>query len=869
MKSGTVSDFRLSANVNLLDANQTITGNKTFNGTVSATDPQSAFGGDGSALTGLNAANVDNGTLADARLSANVNLLNGAQTVTGAKTFSANNVFSATNSFGGSNHFSGIVVATNAANVIVGDGSGLTALSGANISSGTVPDGRLSGNVVLADGTVNFSSAVTGQTPTASGHLATKGYVDGTLTGNNTFSGNNVFQGSNHYSGILVATNADNLLVGDGSGLTELDASALKGGTVSDARLSANVSLLNASQTITGNKTFSGTVSATDPQSSFGGDGSALTGLNAANVDNGTLADARLSANVSILDTAQTVTGAKTFSANNVFSATNSFAGSNHFSGIVVATNAANVIVGDGSSLTALSASALASGEVADARLSSNVPLLSSGATFSGTVGGTALNIGSGNTVSGTGSSVAGGLGNVASAAYSFVGGGTNNKVNDTIFGPRSAIVGGTDNLIQGSDSFIGGGRSNYVQSGTPLVTIGGGATNVVLLGSQSSVIGGGFSNRINTGEFAVIGGGQGNNVSGESLYGTVPGGRDNSVTKDYGFAAGRRAKVNHQGAFAWADSTDADFTSSANDTFNVRAGGGVNFSLNTGNFDITSSGTVQVNGTDVLLDGVAGDGSALTGLNAGNLASGTVPTARLSGDVIQKDGSVAFTAVVSGVDPTASTHLATKSYVDSASGWGLAGNASTTGGTSFVGTTDDQNFEVRVNGIQGVRVESRTTTAEAPNFMAGRISSFSNDAGNEGVAIGGGENHDVAASSDFATVGGGDNNDVTGNYSTIGGGNANTVTDTSNYSPVGGGGGTMPTLTITSRLPVAGRTLPKVRPPRLPGASRTASPTLTRRRLRAAMATGSDQPLISRSLAGAAPTSLPVDRSFLRLGAA
>jgi hypothetical protein len=47
-----------------------------------------AFTGTGASLTSLNASNISSGTLADARLSSNVALLNGTQTFTGAKTFS-------------------------------------------------------------------------------------------------------------------------------------------------------------------------------------------------------------------------------------------------------------------------------------------------------------------------------------------------------------------------------------------------------------------------------------------------------------------------------------------------------------------------------------------------------------------------------------------------------------------------------------------------------------------------------------------------------------------------------------------------------------------------------------------------------------
>ena len=46
--------------------------------------------------------------------------------------------------------------------------------------------------------------------------------------------------------------------VGNGGGLTNLNASNLAGGTVADARLSSNVPLLNTNQTFTGSNTFTG-----------------------------------------------------------------------------------------------------------------------------------------------------------------------------------------------------------------------------------------------------------------------------------------------------------------------------------------------------------------------------------------------------------------------------------------------------------------------------------------------------------------------------------------------------------------------------------------------------------------------------------
>jgi hypothetical protein len=52
--------------------------------------------------------------------------------------------------------------------------------------------------------------------------------------------------------------------------------------------------------------------------------------------------------------------------------------------------------------------------------------------------------------------------------------------------------------------------------------------------------------------------------------------GNDTQANGNNSFAAGRFAKADHNGAFVWADSTPAQFRSSANDQFLIRASGGV-----------------------------------------------------------------------------------------------------------------------------------------------------------------------------------------------------------------------------------------------------------------------------------------------------
>ena len=99
--------------------------------------------------------------------------------------------------------------------------------------------------------------------------------------------------------------------------------------------------------------------------------------------------------------------------------------------------------------------------------------------------------------------------------------------------------------------------------------------------------MGGGYGNSA-LGDYAVVSGGFGNiagyGTAGGGDYSAVPGGRDNLAYADYSFAAGRRAKAYAQGAFVWADSTDADYSTYAADSFNVRATNGAVITAKNGN---------------------------------------------------------------------------------------------------------------------------------------------------------------------------------------------------------------------------------------------------------------------------------------------
>ncbi len=199
------------------------------------------------------------------------------------------------------------------------------------------------------------------------------------------------------------------------------------------------------------------------------------------------------------------------------------------------------------------------------------------------------------NVVTDSFSTVGGGRGNTAGEWGATVAGGVVNKAT----GESSAIGGGHANTASGDYATIGGGESNLITAAALYGTIGGGAYNTAS-GSKATV-GGGSSNTAGA-WYATVGGGWNNTAGGYAAV--VPGGRENTAQGDYSFAAGRRAKANHTGAFVWADSTDADFASTADNQFAVRATGGGSFSVGTSHF--------LVNGNTVWHAGNDGSGSGL-----------------------------------------------------------------------------------------------------------------------------------------------------------------------------------------------------------------------------------------------------------------
>jgi hypothetical protein len=413
---------------------------------------------------------------------------------------------------------------------------------------------------------------------------------------------------------------------------------------------------------------------------------------------------------------------------------------------------------------------------------------LESGVDFGGTGGVNLIAGGSSNQVADgvAGATVFGGSTNGpnrAEASYATVSGGQGNTIK--VRAHYATIVGGRFNTVRthGLDCTIGGGSSNSVEEDVIDSTIAGGQANAIQTNGYCCTIGGGQINMVQTdSEWCFLGGGRGNLVSGSAStigggfwnrivtgasLATIPGGDHNEVVGDYGFAAGRRAKANHQGAFVWADSTDADFGSTANNQFLIRASGGVGIG-------VTNPATaLEVNGT-VRATGFQGNGAELTGLMGGTLVAGSVSNAALADNAVTsakvQDGSI----TVADVIPNAF--------------WNAAGNSGTIGGTHFLGTTDNQPLELKVNNMRAMRFEWNTYS---PKLTGGNPSNLANGAG--AVVCGGGwPGEPNIAQPMLSFLGGGRGNtlEYSSDYSTLVGGRANTIQSSADHATIGGGYG-------------------------------------------------------------------------------
>jgi hypothetical protein len=132
-------------------------------------------------------------------------------------------------------------------------------------------------------------------------------------------------------------------------------------------------------------------------------------------------------------------------------------------------------------------------------------------------------------------------------------------------------------------------------------------------------------------------------------------------------------------------------------------------------------------------------------------ISSGQIADARIA-DTIARDGEIVST-VLAG-DGTGSGLDADKlDGVDSAGFWKLGGNSGTNVANDYIGTTDGQSFEIRVNGLAALQLMH---TGSVTNVIGGSATNMSlDDRGTPfyGTVIMGGQNNTVR--SNLSVVGG------------------------------------------------------------------------------------------------------------------
>lgn len=368
-------------------------------------------------------------------------------------------------------------------------------------------------------------------------------------------------------------------------------------------------------------------------------------------------------------------------------------------------------------------------------------------------------------------SDVAGGNANAVDGDYSDIGGGYGNDIQTNIL--SGTIAGGIDNSIQGnfyevgavigggayntifpasvfdygnpygtnyasSYSVIGGGYFSQVQSNSVYSVIGGGYVNFVDAQSAYSVIAGGGDNSIYSyANGGAIGGGEFNHVGG--FAGTVPGGFNNLAGQAGSFAAGTYAMATNSGSFVLADYEYAPFYSTTYNQLSARFIGGIRF--------VTAGAGITLDGVPLLSSSYT---NPVTLNNPGNTLAG-------NGAAIANVNALSL----QGLTP--------------ANFWQTSGNAGTSPGANYLGTSDNQPLQLQVNGARALRLEPNSSGA--PNVIGGSPLNYVTP-GVVGATISGG-----GASSYFGAA---LSNSVTANFGTVSGGSQNTAA--SLYATVCGG---------------------------------------------------------------------------------
>jgi hypothetical protein len=632
--SGTLANARTTAS----DANGASTiVSRDANGSFGANIVTATFSGNGASISAINASNISSGTIANARTTASSS--NGASTIVqrdSGGNFSANTVTAA----------------------VIGDLSGGSNINASNIASGTIANARTTASssngastIVLRGASGEFAAgAITGTSFSGNGSALTAinataittGTIDNARTTAASANGASTIvarDANGSFSGNVITgtTGTFTNISGNGTSLTAINASNISSGTIANARTTAATA--NGASTIvlrgTSGEFSAGAITGT----SFTGDGAAISAINASNVSTGTIANART--------TGATANGASTLVLRD---ANGSFAGNV----ITGTTGTFTSISGNGVALTAINASNISSGTIANARTTASDANGASTIVSRDANGSFTANVGTFTSISGNGVSLtainasnitSGTIANARTTAASANGASTiiARDANGSFAANVVSAATGSFTAVSGNGVALTAINASNIASGTianarTTASDANGASTIVARDANGS-----FTANIITANGSAISAINGSNVT----TGTVANARTTAAT------ANGASTIVLRG-------TSGEFTAGAITGTNITATGSV--TIGTGGTYVAGSiysdaswgmifrakqaspsqaeyrwaTSADVELAKLTTAGVfsattfSGSGASLTSINASNISSGTVATARL-----------------------------------------------------------------------------------------------------------------------------------------------------------------------------------------------------------------------------------------------
>jgi hypothetical protein len=226
-----------------------------------------------------------------------------------------------------------------------------------------------------------------------------------------------------------------------------------------------------------------------------------------------------------------------------------------------------------------------------------------------------------------------------------------------------------------------------------------------------------------------------------------------------------------------------------ANSSITVSAGSGLS-----GGGTVSLGGATTLNNTGVL--SIAGNADITTSAANGVITLGdTATSSNTGGTIVKRDASGNFSAGGAGLTGLNASQLTTGAVPILALGnaWTTAGNAGTTSGANFVGTTDNQPLEFRTYNTRALRLDD---VGGVPNLT---VNPYANTIATYGSTIAGGYANQIQANAEYSVIAGGYQNQIQTNayYSVIAGGYQNQIQSQGSEAAIYGviGGGTLNVL--------------------------------------------------------------------------